>query len=124
MFFPMVIHSNKSVFSKHQFISIDHPSWMEVNFVNQNPCMPPWPGVSNLVFFEYYYFYYFNHCDFFTPTLAGGLSLESNRFSNLYTGVLTLDITMLVTKGRGHLCRSPGLFYVFWPISTDCNVSP
>ena len=29
------------------------------------------------LYYYYYYYYYFTPCEFFTPALAGGLSLES-----------------------------------------------
>ena len=34
--------------SKHLFISIASLSWMEVNVLNQNPCMSSWPEVFRL----------------------------------------------------------------------------
>ena len=43
MFFPLGIHSGKSASCKPLFISITNLSWMEVNFLNQNPRMPSRP---------------------------------------------------------------------------------
>ena len=40
-----VIHLNIFDSSKHLFLSIDSLSWMEANFLKQNPCMSSWPAV-------------------------------------------------------------------------------
>ena len=56
-FFFLVIHSGMSVSWKHPFILIASLSWMEVNFLNQNPCMPSRPGV-----FWFGIFFFFECC--------------------------------------------------------------
>ena len=42
---PLVIHSGTCAVFRHLFISRASVSWMEVNFFNQKPCIPSWPGV-------------------------------------------------------------------------------
>ena len=42
---PSFIHSGISVFCMHFFISAASLSCMEINFLNQNPCMPSRPEV-------------------------------------------------------------------------------
>ena len=41
----MVILSGTCAVWRHLFISIASLSWMEVNFLNQKPCISSWPGV-------------------------------------------------------------------------------
>ena len=43
--FPLVIQSGTCASCKHLFISSASLSWMKVNSLNQNPCIPSWPGV-------------------------------------------------------------------------------
>ena len=45
MVFPLVIQSGTYASCRHLFISSASLSWMEVNFLNQNPCIPSWLGV-------------------------------------------------------------------------------
>ena len=45
MVFPFVIDSGTCAPCRHLFISSAGLSWMEVNFSNQKPCIPSWPGV-------------------------------------------------------------------------------
>ena len=45
MVFPLVIQTGTRTSSKHLFISSASLSWMEVNFLNQNPCIQSEPGV-------------------------------------------------------------------------------
>ena len=45
MVFPLVIHPGTRAPCKHLFISSARVSLMEVNFLNQKPCIPSWPGV-------------------------------------------------------------------------------
>ena len=52
MIFPLVIHSGASVSCNHLFISIASLSWMELNFLNQYPCMLSWFGVFQFGIFE------------------------------------------------------------------------
>ena len=40
----MVIHSGTCAHCKHLFISSASLPWMEVNFLNQKPCILSWPG--------------------------------------------------------------------------------
>ena len=54
-YFPLVIHSGISVFCIHLFISVASLSCMEVNFLNQNWCMPLRPGGFPVCYlFKYY----------------------------------------------------------------------
>ena len=43
--FPFVIHSSSCDVCRNLFISSASLPWMEVNFLNQKPCIPSWPGV-------------------------------------------------------------------------------
>ena len=43
--FPLVIHSGTCAPCRHLFISSASLSRIEVNFLNQKPCIPSWPGV-------------------------------------------------------------------------------
>ena len=43
--FPLVIHSGTCTPCSHLFISNASLRWMEVNFLNQKPCIPSWPVV-------------------------------------------------------------------------------
>ena len=45
MVFPLVIHSGTCSPCMYLFLSRTSLSWMVVNFLNQNPCIPSWPGV-------------------------------------------------------------------------------
>ena len=48
MVLPLVIHSGR-----HLFIPNANLSWMEVNFLNQKPCIPSWPGIFQFdIFFS------------------------------------------------------------------------
>ena len=49
--FPLVIHSGMSISWKHLFISIASLSWIEVIFLNKNPCLPSRPGLFQLGIF-------------------------------------------------------------------------
>ena len=40
----LVIHSGTCALCRHLFISNNSLSWMEVNFLNQKPFIPLWPG--------------------------------------------------------------------------------
>ena len=45
MVFPLVIQTGTCASHRHLFISSASLSWMEVNFLNQNPCIPLCPSV-------------------------------------------------------------------------------
>ena len=50
--FPLVINSGTCVPCRHLFISSASLSWMEMNFLNQNPCILSW---SNIFQFDIYF---------------------------------------------------------------------
>ena len=66
--FFLVTHSGTCAPCKHLFISSASLPWMEVNFLDQKPCIPSWPGVLLLLLFTPW--------EFFTSALADGLSLN------------------------------------------------
>ena len=43
--FLLVIHSGMCVSCRHLYISSASLSWIVVNFLNQNTCLPSWPDV-------------------------------------------------------------------------------
>ena len=45
------IHSSIFAFSRNHFSSRASLSWMDMTFLNQNPCIPSWPGFSNSALF-------------------------------------------------------------------------
>ena len=51
-FFPLVIISGTCAPCRHLFISSACLLWMEVNFLNQKPCIPSWPGVFQFDIFS------------------------------------------------------------------------
>ena len=53
MVFPLVIQSDTCASCRHLFISSASLSRTEVNFLNQNPCIPSYPGVFQFdIFFS------------------------------------------------------------------------
>ena len=72
MALPLVIHSSTTTSRKHLFNSIARLSWIAVNYLNQNPCMPLWPGVFQFSIFLV--LFWVNRCVFSSSVLLWVLS--------------------------------------------------
>ena len=129
---------------RHLFISSTSLLWMEVNFLNQKPCIPSWPGVIQLGIL--FMLFRVNRCVFpFSSLLRAVLILLSYCLSILLFYAFLVAILLLfllfllllliiiiiysfrvfhISVGRwfftgvwvtASLLKSPGLVSGFWP---------
>ena len=91
----LVIYSGLFVSSQHLLSPRARMSWIDVNFYNQNPCMPSWPGI-----FQFCTFLNFALSDSRSMSTSGS-SLSSCYFFPYYLSIqpsYTFSILIFYTK--------------------------
>ena len=91
MVFLLVIHSGIFVSSKHLLSSRASLSRIDVNFLNQNPCMPSWPGTATT--WKRSHYILSERSDFY---MIYNLSIASHAFARRMLTSLSVDEILLL----------------------------
>ena len=110
--FSFVIHSGISISCWHLFISIAGLSGMDVNFLNQYPCMPSWPGVL-----QFYAFLRVPPSKSMCFFAFGPSSIPSNAFLMLliHSAFLLFSLRSHILLQNGFVSLSSSFCYVHSP---------